>query len=239
MRPTLLIIEAGDLPHPLQTTVLKTFPDLFMQAADFGACTVKTLHAQRDRLPGNLYGYDGILVTGSSSMVSDREPWSENLAAWLRNAIQGEVKILGVCYGHQLIAHALGGLVGYHPNGTELGTHEISLTYSGSKDDVFALLGGLPTKFEANLSHCQTVLSPPREATLLGYSIHDPHQILGYSKNVLTLQFHPEFNQKIMRAYVNYILEQSKFENPDINLGAPIEETPVPQKILQRFIDSL
>ncbi len=239
MRPTLLIIETGDLPPPLQTPALRTFPDMFMQAADFSACRILNVHAQRDRLPGNLDGYDGILVTGSTSMVSDREPWSENLAAWLKKAIQDKIKILGVCYGHQLIAHALGGLVGYNPNGMELGTHEISLTYSGSKDDAFTLLGGLPTKFGANLAHSQTVLSPPREATLLGYSIHDPHQILGYGKNVLTLQFHPEFSQKIMWAYVNYKLEQSKFQDPDINLGEPIEETPVPQKILQRFIDSL
>jgi len=237
MHPTLLIIEAGDVPAPIRQ--LGSFPEMFVRAANFSACEVSIVHARHNPLPRQHNDYDGILVSGSPAMVTDRELWSENLAAWLRNAVYEEARILGICYGHQLIAHALGGLVGYHPHGMELGTHQISLTYPGGNDDVFSLLDGLPSHFEANLAHSQTVLSPPREATSLAYSRHDPHQILGYGKNVLTLQFHPEFDQQIMRTYVNYKLEQADGRDPTINLGDPVEDTPVPRQILQRFIDSM
>lgn len=52
-------------------------------------------------------------------MVTDQEPWSEKTAAWIRNAMAMEMPLFGVCYGHQLMAHALGGRVEYHPQGRE------------------------------------------------------------------------------------------------------------------------
>ena len=64
----------------------------------------------------------GIVITGSSSMVSAREDWSERTAQWLRQAVKKGIPTLGVCYGHQLLAHALGGRVG--PNsGTFVGKY--------------------------------------------------------------------------------------------------------------------
>ena len=68
-----------------------------------------------------------IVVTGSSSMVTDREPWSEQTAQWLRRAVEADAPILGICYGHQLLAHALGGVVGDNPQGREVGTVEVAL----------------------------------------------------------------------------------------------------------------
>ena len=86
----------------------------------------------------------GAIITGSHSMVTDREPWSENLASWLRSAVSGNTPILGICYGHQLLAHAMGGGVNYHPKGIELGTVPICLT-SEAKDD--PLFHSLPNSY--------------------------------------------------------------------------------------------
>ena len=55
--------------------------------------------------------FAGIVITGSSAMVSHREPWSERTAAWLRNAVKCETPLLGICYGHQLFASMFGGNV--------------------------------------------------------------------------------------------------------------------------------
>ncbi len=64
----------------------------------------------------------GVVVTGSAAMVSDHEAWADRTAEWLRTAVDAGVPVLGICFGHQLLAHALGGKVGPNPRGREIGT---------------------------------------------------------------------------------------------------------------------
>src|SRR5688500_1212939 len=78
--------------------------------------------------------YDGVVVTGSWSMVTDREPWSEQTADYLREAVTQQLPLLGVCYGHQLLAHAMAGQVGYNPHGRHAGTAEVTLTPEAADD---------------------------------------------------------------------------------------------------------
>lgn len=101
------------------------------------------------------------IVTGSAAMVTDREAWSEATAAWIRQAMAVSMPLFGVCYGHQLMADALGGTVGDHPEGGEAGCLEIELLSEAGEDP---LLAGLPSRFTAHLTHSQSVLVPPRGA---------------------------------------------------------------------------
>jgi GMP synthase (glutamine-hydrolysing) len=84
----------------------------------------------------------GVVVTGSPAMVTDRADWSERTAAWLAQLVEEEVPVLGICYGHQLLAHALGGTVGRHPQGIEIGTVTVECADAARGD---ALLGALLT----------------------------------------------------------------------------------------------
>lgn len=65
--------------------------------------------------PAAGYETDGIVIMGSAASVHDRLPWIADLAAWLAPVVRGEVRVpvLGLCFGHQLIAHLTGGRVGY------------------------------------------------------------------------------------------------------------------------------
>ncbi|AIR86595.1 glutamine amidotransferase [Pantoea sp. BL1] len=137
----------------------------------------------------------GAILSGSWAMVTDHADWSERTAAWIRGAMEAELPLLGVCYGHQLMAYALGGKVGDNPNGWERGLK--TLTQQAQRDPWLATL---PGEFQAWLSHRQSVISPPQHAVVLAQSELDGCQILRYSPQALSVQFHPEFTRDIMTA---------------------------------------
>ncbi|RYE98474.1 MAG: glutamine amidotransferase, partial [Oxalobacteraceae bacterium] len=108
--------------------------------------------ANGDRLPDR-DGFAGTIVSGSAAYVTDRADWSERSAAWLRDAAHQGMPLLGICYGHQLLAHALGGEVAYNPAGRESGTIALELHPPAEQDPLFA---GLPAHFPAHATHMQT-----------------------------------------------------------------------------------
>jgi len=59
----------------------------------------------------------GVIVTGSHAMVTDNHPWSMAIEAWILLLVERNVPFLDICYGHQLLGRALGGVVGYNPGG--------------------------------------------------------------------------------------------------------------------------
>ncbi|TAM89856.1 MAG: glutamine amidotransferase [Candidimonas sp.] len=169
------------------------------------------------------------VVTGSWSMVTDKEDWSERTAAWLRLLITSGKPLLGICYGHQLMAHAMGGVVDYLPGGGEYGTFPIALTPGGRQDP---LLASLPPTFMAHLSHAQGVLTPPPGAQVLGHTAHDRCQILRYGPNTLSLQFHPEFTADIISACMQ------RHGNSLPRDVRRIPDTSESRSILRRFVDT-
>ncbi|MDG5498575.1 glutamine amidotransferase [Marinobacter sp. BGYM27] len=176
---------------------------------------------------------DGVVVTGSPAMVSDRAEWSEQTAAWLKAQVKMKTPVLGVCYGHQLLAHALGGRVDYHPGGREIGTLKVRKTDACQND---RLLRDLPDTFSANLTHMQSVLALPDGAELLAYSDHEPHQAFRYGDCAWGLQFHPEFSARIMTAYIQRLTDILNNENVDsAPLLAEVDATPDAHSLLGRF----
>jgi GMP synthase (glutamine-hydrolysing) len=235
MPKPILIMQTGDVPQIIGG--LDTFDAIFLGMADYRNREIVVRHVMFESMPESAAMFSGVIVTGSAAMVTDRTPWIENCAAWLKTAIEAETPVLGVCFGHQLVAQAFGGRVAYHPQGLELGTHEVRLN---PEVDRCALFTGLPAVFKANMAHSQTVLVPPVQAVTVAASDHDPHQILMYGSKTATFQFHPEFNGALMKTYV-----QATTTGPEtasgqaIKWGRPIEDTPVAASLLQRFIDNL
>jgi len=179
----------------------------------------------------------GAIITGSWNMVTDREDWSELTAAWVREAFAHDVPLLGICYGHQLMAHALGGVVDYHPKGRELGCYGVR-TLADLADD--PLLHDLPDAFDALLSHEQSVITAPEGARVLACSTHDPHQILRYSPHALSVQFHPEFSPALMQACITRRREQLLGEGVDMDaMLVNIRETQHARRILTRFVQQV
>jgi len=197
MKP-FLIIETG---KPVPTLKRQGgFPDWIRVASGIHVRDVKVCNvADGESLP-DANGFTGVLVTGSGSMVTERHDWSERSAEWLNDAAHKGQAILGICYGHQLLAQTLGGKVDFNPKGREMGTIEVSLHEHAKADALFA---DIPAAFDAHSTHMQTVLQAPDDAVVLAYSNKDDCQAFRWKDNVWGVQFHPEFSTEHMREYIH------------------------------------
>lgn len=172
-------------------------PDWFIDALDLQPHEYVIIRPHLGESLPDFSQISGAILSGSWAMVTDHAEWSERSAAWVRAALEAELPLLGVCYGHQLMAYALGGKVGDNPQGWERGLLPLICTAQAQRDP---LLASLPATFHAWLSHRQTVITPPPQAQVLARSDKDCCQIVRYSPQALSVQFHPEFSQRIMRA---------------------------------------
>jgi GMP synthase (glutamine-hydrolysing) len=177
----------------------------------------------------------GIVLTGSGSMVTDRESWSERTRAWLARVAPQGVPILGVCYGHQLLADALGGRVDWNPRGREIGTIELRSAAEAARDPLFEVL---PARFLAQASHSQSVVALPPGARVAVANDHDPHQGVVFAPRVFGVQFHPEFDADIARGYIEHRATDLESEGFDRDaLASMLADDPAGAALLRRFAE--
>lgn len=229
--PRVVILKTG-ATYPALRTAFGDFDSWFV-ARLAPELNIHVVDVTVDDLPGRPEDWDGIVITGSPAMVSDREPWSEQAASWLADAVRAETAVLGVCYGHQLLAHALGGEVGFHPRGRESGTHPVELLDAALDDPLFQ---GLPRQFPAQLTHRQSVLRLPDNAVLLGRNEFEAHQAFRLGPCAWGVQFHPEFSLEVMRAYLEVQAPDLEKEGLDASaLLAGVRNAPEASSLLDRF----
>jgi GMP synthase (glutamine-hydrolysing) len=130
------------------------------------------------------FEYDGVVVTGSRASVYWDEPWIDPLVDWVADAAARDLPVLGVCYGHQVLAEALGGTV------EDMGAFEIG--YRSVEHTGDALFDGIDEEFTVFTTHGDTVVDLPPDADLIAendYGVHAFRQ-----GNAVGVQFHPEYD---------------------------------------------
>ncbi len=170
----------------------------------------------------------GVIISGSHANVSEHRPWMERTMRWLKSAAQKSIPMLGICFGHQLLARAFGGEVDFHPGGWELGQVQVELTGEGKTD---ALFREMPHTFEAFASHAQTVTTLPPGARRLARNNFEPHHAFRLAEHVYGLQFHPEFNCAVMQAYLD-----KHGSRPNHTTLQPCRDSEVGAHLLKRFV---
>lgn len=139
----------------------------------------------------------GIIIGGSSYSAYEDLPWIRRLKEFIRQVAQQDIPTLGICFGHQTIAEALGGKVEKGSKGREFGSTYINLTQKGAQDPLFE---GLPQTLQLATSHADTVTKLPPREDLIIMANNDtyPNQSLAIGKNIRTLQPHPEITREVL-----------------------------------------
>lgn len=228
-----LIVKTGDADRGVRDR-RGDFEDLF--AAGLAPLPLRVVDPRLDGPRGALPDPAAIaaaVVTGSMAMATNVDPWADGVRAWLREAVRVGTPVLGVCYGHQVLAQALGGTVDWNPRGREIGTVRVALAPAARED---ALLGGLPDELVVQASHSQSVLRLPGGAVRLAGNALDPHQAFRFGATTWGLQFHPEFDANVTRSDLAEHRALLEAEGLDVAaLLADARDSNVGARILARF----
>ncbi len=220
-----------------------TYPDELKRHGDFDQWTTKslgvvdlsveTVDVENGQLLPPPDDCAGAIVTGSHAMVTDRLAWSVLLEEWTRELLKKSVPFYGICYGHQILAHAAGGTVDYHPQGGEVGTVPIETHPLASEDPVFC---DLPQTFYGHVTHSQSVLRLPEGALHLASNPFEPHHAFRLGKCAWGVQFHPEYSVPIMKMYIRKQAEKLKELGRDVDeLLETVRPTPDATRSLENF----
>jgi GMP synthase (glutamine-hydrolysing) len=152
-----------------------------------------------DPVPDDLDDVDGVVSAGGRQSPLDDEPWLEAELAYLRDAHEAGLPVVGICLGNQLLARALGGAVGPMAGGLELGWREVALTPGGCEDPLYA---GLPWHGLQFHWHRFEVSKPPEGARVLAKSDKCAVQAWALGLRTYGLQYHPEVYPETIETWI-------------------------------------
>ncbi|MGB0865291.1 MAG: glutamine amidotransferase-related protein [Granulosicoccaceae bacterium] len=142
-------------------------------------------------IPDNVHACDAWLITGSRHGVYEQHDWLEPLENFIRALHQADVPMVGICFGHQLIAQALGGKVEKSDKGWGVSVHRYNTLESAALP---SWMQDAPASFDIQCFHQDQVVQLPATADVLAGSNFCPYGMLLYGKQALSFQGHPEFD---------------------------------------------
>ena len=185
----LAILEAGAPPPALEERFGR-YPPMFEALLGLEA---RTYDVQAGALPADVTRHDAYLITGSSAGVYDDLPWIAPLTTFLR-AAKGKAKLVGICFGHQIMAEAFGGRVEKSARGWGVGLHTYPIVAHPAWMDPVPLVA-------APASHQDQVVVAPPGADLIASSLFTPYAGFAWrDQPAISFQFHPEMSPDFARA---------------------------------------
>lgn len=151
-------------------------------------------HVYRGILPSSVEQCDGWLITGSKAGVYEQLPWMKKLEAFLKEAYEADAPLIGVCFGHQILAHSLGGKVEKSDKGWGLGLQQYELLEP---------VAGLDDVMDLYAIHQDQVVVVPDDARVFAKTDQCPNAGLLYKRRAVSFQPHPEFSKEMETDLIN------------------------------------
>ncbi|CAG9298429.1 glutamine amidotransferase-related protein [Celerinatantimonas diazotrophica] len=178
------------------------YGDMFVTTLSERQTGLKFTHydALHRQLPDEQKYFDGYIITGSRHNSYDNDPWIIELIEWVRSADRLKKHVAGICFGHQLIARALGATVKKSEKGWGLGSTTVQLQHRPD------WLNEMPQQLKLWVSHQDQVQNCPPQCQVIAKSDFCPIFMLAKQSHIFTVQGHPEF----IESYTEVLLEKRR-----------------------------
>lgn len=215
------ILQTGQIPDKMRPR-LGDYPQLFAHFLDGHGFGFRTWKVQDMAFPASVHDADGWLITGSCHGVYENHPFIAPLEQLVRDALVARVPLVGICFGHQLMAQALGGTVRKFPGGWAIGPQ------------TYALDG---QRLRLNAWHQDQVITPPTGARVIASNDFCPYAGLAYGDLGWSVQAHPEFPDAVIEGLLNLpsAVPQPQRAAAQAALGRPLDSATVGRKIARVF----
>lgn len=213
-----LVDDFGEYPEMFTRLIHQVDPSIEISEYD----------VLRSKYPHDIDDVDAYLITGSKASVYDDEDWIRQLGDFVQELHQRRKKLIGICFGHQLVAHVLGGRTEKSSAGWLIGVHRHELKQQG------LALTGLLEGFDVICSHQDQVTVPANESITLAGSEKCPIAACKIQDHILTIQGHPEFTPEYAQRL--FSLRRDQLGDNTINKGIESLNTPVDNPQIARWI---
>ena len=181
------ILQCGQSPAQLKRD-LGDYPDMFVRLLAGRGFDFTTWHVEGMEFPQDIHDADGWLLTGSRHGAYEDHAFIPPLEDFIRRVHDAGVPMVGICFGHQIIAQALGGTVVKHPGGWAVGAQDYDF-------------GGQPVTL--NAWHQDQVVALPAGAQVAGRNAFCENAALIYGDRAFTVQAHPEFGDDFIQGLMD------------------------------------
>ncbi|GAW33354.1 GMP synthase [Roseovarius sp. A-2] len=182
------ILQTGHAPD-IVLPELGDYDTMMARMLDGQGFDFVTYSVVDEEFPDGPQDADGWLITGSKHGAYEDHAWIPPLEDLIRAIHAANLPMVGICFGHQIIAQALGGTVVKHPNGWRVGATEYDIE---------------GTPLTLNAWHQDQVIEAPEEAELVGRAEGCDIAALRYGDHIFTVQPHPEFNATMMDRLIEH-----------------------------------
>lgn len=217
------ILQTGEAPEALRGQS-GDYPAMFERLLAGHGFTFRTWRVIDMDLPESPEAADGWLITGSRHGAYEDHPWIAPLEEFIRAVHAARVPMVGICFGHQIIAQALGGKVEKFPGGWAVGPQDYD--FQGRKVTL-------------NAWHQDQVTRAPEGARQVGSSPFCANAALAYGDTIWTVQPHPEFRDDFVQGLIETrgpgVVPAPRLTEATARLGAPLDDLSVARDIAAFF----